>query len=252
MTIRVLVTREDPAPLAEAIARAGGEPILMPLLRTRWLDCALPAGRTIEDYDWVAFTSVRGVEGLGRLAEANAWTWPPEVRAAAVGGRTADELQACGWMPECTAADSTARGLVDCMCERNVLGARVLFPASAIAEPTLPEGLRRAGAYVDVVAVYTTETAWSGAPERMALLGRDLRESLAAGCVVTCASPSAARALSELAAAAGCLDALRRTLIAVIGPTTAAAVTALGLRAVEASGKSLACLARRAVEIGAD
>ena len=34
---RVLVTREDPGPLAEAIATDGGEPILLPLLATRWL-----------------------------------------------------------------------------------------------------------------------------------------------------------------------------------------------------------------------
>jgi uroporphyrinogen-III synthase len=42
MLPRVLVTREDPAPLAEAIARAGGEPILLPLLETRWLPFKLP------------------------------------------------------------------------------------------------------------------------------------------------------------------------------------------------------------------
>jgi uroporphyrinogen-III synthase len=248
---RVLVTREDPGPLVEAIALAGGDPIVLPLLATRWLDFELPDGRTPDDYDWVAFTSVRGLLALARAADRRGWSWPPAARAAAVGDRTGHELQALGWMPECVAEDSSARGLVEALRSQDLLGARVLFPASALAEPTLPEGLRRAGAVVDVVPVYTTEASWTGSPEMLALLGRDLASALAHGCIATCASPSAARALVDLAFAAGTLEQLRATPVVVLGPTTARAVTALGLRPVLAGGASLSCLARKAVEIGA-
>lgn len=246
---RVVVTREDPGPLVEAIALAGGEPIVLPLLVTRWLEFDLPVGRTPDDYDWVAFTSVRGLQALARVAERRGWTWPPEARAAAVGDRTGHELQALGWMPECVAEDSSARGLVQAMRALDLLGARVLFPSSTLAEPTLPDGLRQAGAEVDVVPVYTTEPSWTGSPEQLPLLGRDLGVALAHGCVVTCASPSAARALVDLAFAAGALEALRRTPVVVIGPTTARAVQALGLHPVPSGGTSLACLARKAVEV---
>ena len=244
------MTREDPAPLVEALALSGGEPVVLPLLTTRWLPFEIPDGRTLDDYDWVAFTSVRALEALARQVDKRGWSWPPRARAAAVGDRTAHELQAQAWMPECVAENSTAHGLVECLCAQGVLGARILFPCSAIAETTLPDGLRAAGAHVDVVAVYTTESAWAHAPEQLPLLGRELRVALERGCVATCASPSAARALADLASAAGALDSLRRTPIVVIGPTTGEAVELLGLRAIEAGGRSLAALARKAVEVG--
>jgi uroporphyrinogen-III synthase len=247
---RVLVTREDPAPLAEAVALAGGEPIPLQLLATRWLPFELPGGTTLEDYDWVTFTSMRAVEAVVRESERRRWSWPPQSRCAAVGDRTAHELQALGWMPECVAEDGTARGLLACLSAQGVFGARVLFPCSAIAEPTLSEGLTRAGARVEVLHVYTTVTAWAEAPEKLPFLARDLKAALDQGCTVTVASPSAVRALVDLAAAAGSLDALRRSPVAALGPTTGAAARAVGLRCSEANGRSLACLARKAVEIG--
>ena len=247
---RVLVTRENPGPLVEAITSAGGEAVILPLLATKWLAFALPAGVSLDDYEWVAFTSARAVEGLARAAEQRQWMWPPKARAAAVGEHTADELQALGWTPECVAGDGSARALVEALRARSVLGARILFPCSAIAEAALLEGLRAAGATVDAVPVYTTEVAWKDSPEQLPLLGRELVEALEGGCVATCASPSAARALADLAFAAGALDALRRTPLVVIGPTTAAATEALGLRPIQSEGRSWASLARKAVEVG--
>lgn len=247
---RVLVTREEPGALADAVARAGGNPVLLPLLVTRWLAFDLPAGRGVEDYDWVAFTSVRALEALARRATAQEWPWPPATRAAAVGDRTAHELQALGWMPECTSESSTAAGLVECLLQHQVFGARILFPCSAVAENTLPEGLRRGGASVDVVPVYTTESAWVQAPEHLPFLAGELTTALRLGCVPTCASPSAVRALVDLASAAGMLDVLRRGPVAVLGPTTATAAREHGLRPVESDGRTLACLARKAVDLG--
>jgi len=247
---RVLVTREEPGALAEAVARAGGYPVLLPLLVTRWLGFELPEKRRLEDYDWVAFTSVRALEAMARRAHEQHLPWPPATRAAAVGDRTAHELQAQGWMPECTSESSTAAGLVDCLVTHNVFGARILFPCSAIAENTLPDGLRRAGAIVDVLPVYTTESAWVAAPEQLPFLTRQLAAALQQGCVPTCASPSAVRALVDLASAAGMLEILRRNPVAVLGPTTATAAREHGLRPVEADGRTLACLARKAVDLG--
>jgi uroporphyrinogen-III synthase len=250
VTPRVLITREDPAPLAEAVARAGGVPVVLPLLTTRWLPFALPEKRRLEDYDWVAFTSVRALDAVVRHVQREAWVWPPETRCAAVGDRTAHELQAQGWMPECVSDTSTARGLLQSMATYGMLGARVLFPCSAIAEKTLPDGLRTLGAVVDVVPVYTTTAVWDEAPEKLPFLGRELAAALRSGCVATCASPSAARALVDLASASGALETLRTTPIAVLGPTTARTAHELGLRSVESEGRTLACLARKAVELG--
>lgn len=245
----VLVTREDPTPLAEAVVIAGGEPILLPLLQTQWLEWSLPDGRELDDYEWVAFTSVRGLEAVARAAESKHWPWPPSARAAAVGDRTACELQAQGWMPDCVASEGNAPSLLEALRTLGVLGAQILIPCSALADPALAEGLRQAGARVDVVFTYTMQPVWTGSPAHMTLLGRDLQAALERGCVVSCASPSAVRALVDLAAAAGILDRLRGTRLAALGPTTAAAARALGLQVEEADGRTLACLARKAVAL---
>jgi uroporphyrinogen-III synthase len=247
-TPKILVTREDPAPVSRAVRLAGGEPVELPLLATRWLAFELPAA--LEDYDWVAFTSARALAALAAKAEAERWLWPPRVPAAAVGDRTAHELQARGWIPECVSRQANARGLVERLRARGIGGARILFPCSALAEPTFPDGARAAGAVVDAVHVYTTETVWARDPVQMGALGRQVAQVLEGGCVATCASPSAARALAEIAAAAGAAAALQRTPIVAIGETTASAVRELGLRAVDAGGHDLALLARKAVEVG--
>ena len=245
---KIVVTREDPAPVSRAVRLAGGEPVELPLLATRWLPFELPAA--LEDYDWVAFTSARALAALAAKAEAERWTWPPRVPAAAVGDRTAHELQARGWMPQCVSRQANARGLVERLRARGIRGARILFPCSALAEPTFPDGAREAGARVDVVHVYTTETVWARDPAQKQALAERLARVLEGGCVATCASPSAARALAEIAVAAGATPALQRTPIVAIGETTAHAVRDLGLRAVDAGGQNLALLARKAVDVG--
>jgi uroporphyrinogen-III synthase len=178
---RILVTREDPRPVIEAVTLADGEPIELPLLVTRWLEFELPGDRTLDDYDIVAFTSARAVEALARAAERRRWSWPPSSEAAAVGDRTANELCAHAWMPECVSSESTARSLVTCLLARGVKGRRVLFPASALADTTLPEGLHAAGAIVDVVPVYTTETPWTHDPQRKQALAPRLAAALRGG-----------------------------------------------------------------------
>lgn len=247
---RVLVTREEPEPVSQAVRLAAGEPVELPLLATRWIEFDCPEGRKLEDYDWIAFTSPRALEAIASKASAAGWSWPPQVAAAAVGDRTAHEMQACGWMPECVSEEASAHGLVQALQTRSVKGARILFPCSAIAEPTFPEGMRAAGALVDLVHVYTTEPVWLQQPLEKPRLARQLAEELRRGCIATCASPSAARALAELAQEAAAFRELQRTPIVVIGTTTARAVSDLGLHPVDAGGRSLGFMARKAVEIG--
>ena len=104
---RILVTREDPgaARRGHRHGRRGADPAaasLHPLAPLR----DVPGGRTLDDYDWVTLTSVRGFEAIARTAEREGWDWPPQTRSAAVGDRTADELTAHGSMPECVAPEA--------------------------------------------------------------------------------------------------------------------------------------------------
>lgn len=97
---------------------------------------------------------------------------------------------------------------------------RVLLPASALADPALAEGLRRAGWEVEQVAAYTTVTA--GAHD----LPPNLEDRWATGGVdaVVLTAPSTTRAVLELLG-----PPTQGTGLVAIGATTAAATRELGL-----------------------
>ena len=97
---------------------------------------------------------------------------------------------------------------------------RVLLPASALADPALADGLRRAGWEVEQVAAYTTVTADAHD------LPPDLDRTWATGGVdaVVLTAPSTTRAVLELLG-----PPPQRTGLVAIGATTAAATRELGL-----------------------
>ena len=97
---------------------------------------------------------------------------------------------------------------------------RVLLPASALADPALADGLRRAGWEVEQVAAYTTVTADA------CNLPPDLEHRWATGGVdaVVLTAPSTTRAVLELLS-----PPPQGTGLVAIGATTAAATRELGL-----------------------
>ena len=97
---------------------------------------------------------------------------------------------------------------------------RVLLPASALADPALAEGLRRAGWEVEQVAAYTTVTADA------CDLPPDLERTWATGGVdaVVLTAPSTTRAVLDLLG-----PPPQGTGLVAIGATTAAATRELGL-----------------------
>ena len=97
---------------------------------------------------------------------------------------------------------------------------RVLLPASALADPALADGLRRAGWEVEQVAAYTTVTADA------CNLPPDLEHRWATGGVdaVVLTAPSTTRAVLELLG-----PPPQGTGLVAIGATTAAATRKLGL-----------------------
>lgn len=96
----------------------------------------------------------------------------------------------------------------------------MLLPASALADPALADGLRRAGWEVEQVAAYTTVTADA------CNLPPDLEHRWATGVVdaVVLTAPSTTRAVLELLG-----PPPQGTGLVAIGATTAAATRELGL-----------------------
>jgi uroporphyrinogen-III synthase len=165
---------------------------------------------------------------------------PRGVKAAAVGRATAAALEQHGWPVDLVAAEPSAAGLVAAFAAAGAArGARILYPASSRALPTLAAGLTQLGAEVTTVEAYRTV---SGA----ALDVADCRSWIARRDVgaVTFASPSA---VVELESALGKEDFARLLGSApavAIGPTTARALTERGYPSTLAESATLRALAR--------
>ena len=212
--------------IASALERAGADVLRAAVTRTVPGETAaleatahrIAAGEAA----WLVLTSARTVEALAPYLHVPV---PSALRVAVVGPATArawTELTG-------TAPDLVARGSAAALLEEPELAGplpapnaarRVLLPASALADPALAEGLRRAGWEVEQVSAYTTVTADAHD------LPPNLEHAWATGGVdaVVLTAPSTTRALLELLG-----PPPQGTGLVAIGATTAAATRELGL-----------------------
>ena len=212
--------------IASALERAGARVLHAAVTRTVPGEAAVleATARRIAagEAAWLVLTSARTVEALAPYLHVPV---PSAPRVAVVGPATArawTELTG-------TAPDLVARGSAAALLEEPELAGplpdpnaarRVLLPASALADPALADGLRRAGWEVEQVAAYTTVTADA------CNLPPDLEHRWATGGVdaVVLTAPSTTRAVLELLG-----PPPQGTGLVAIGATTAAAARELGL-----------------------
>ena len=223
----VLLPRvKEPDRIASALERAGAEVLRAAMTRTVPGDAAAleATARRIAagEAAWLVLTSTRTVEALAPYLHVPV---PSALQVAVVGPATAR-----AWTELTGAApDLVSRGSAAALLGEPVLAGpppapnaarRVLLPASALADPALADGLRRAGWEVEQVAAYTTITADA----------HDLLPGLAStwgtGGVdaVVLTAPSTTRAVLELLG-----PPPATTRLVTIGATTAAAAHELGL-----------------------
>jgi uroporphyrinogen-III synthase len=220
---RVAVTRDEDSdgPLGQALRRYGFVPIGCAVVEERPphdSSALLAAAATLQDFDWVIVSSARAVRAIASLVAS---TWPPGVRTAAVGMRTASLLLDYGADPPPVVADVAG---AEALWERlesldDWRHKRVLVPTVRGGRRTLIEALAREGAVVSEVEAY-----------RMVPVPSDrIREAWHRGRphAAVLASPSAARTLVT-AIGVPALAALHA--IVTIGQTTAAAVREAGLQ----------------------
>jgi uroporphyrinogen-III synthase/AcrR family transcriptional regulator len=251
-TVVAITREEEPGEgLSAEIVRLGGRPLPIRVLRTEApvdAEALRAAARTAADYAWILFTSARGVEAFaaawrGSLAEVRREPgFPATTRIGAVGPATAHRAKKLLGRCDCTAAESSGAGLAHELLQRETLrGTRLLVARAEEGRPELADALRRAGVFVDEVVAYRTVPAViDPAPIRKALH----EESIA---VVAFASPSAVQAFVSQVGAAWLGGPKGHALIATIGPSTTAAVRALGLEpSAEADTPSFCELARAA------
>ena len=160
---RVVVTRARPqaSGLAATLRGLGADVVEAPAIRIVARPVEGEVARMaaeIGSYDLVCLTSPNGVKLLfealaahGRDARALAGA-----TVAAIGPGTTRELEAHGIRADVVPERSVAESLLAELEKTDLAGKRALVPRAADARDVLPEGLRDAGAEVDVVALYDT------------------------------------------------------------------------------------------------
>lgn len=228
---RIAVTRPSEDPRLRALLEAQGAEVLeCPVIRIVEpadygpLDSAL---RGLDRYGWVVFTSRNGVAAvIRRLADLGlSLAALRDRRLAVIGPGTAETLSEHGLGADVSPVEFRAEALVDALAPHELRGARMLLPRAAVARDVLPHGLRALGALVDVVPAYRTESAGSSARVTELLAAARGRRLDA----VTFTSPSTVRQFVDLTGPEA-LRALEGVLVACIGPVTADAARASGLR----------------------
>lgn len=231
--IAVLVTRPggELDPLVQALRQRGYRVHAVPTVQTETVELD---SRSLASFDWVVFTSARGVEAVDEL--------PFGSRFAAVGPETANALRARGVEPAHVPATADGADLGRSLPD--IEGKRVALVRASAADTDLPDTLRRRGAIVEEVTAYRTVQAppESAHPLRAALADPDL------GAVVF-ASGSAVRGFVSLGGTAQ-LPAI------TIGARTTTRARDLGFRVIaEAETQSVAGLAdavARALPLGVE
>ena len=226
---RVLVTRASSQPpvLSRRLAALGASVTELPATRIELLDqTRLTAALSrLTEYRYLVLTSQSAVRilwsalrGAGLDARALAGTY-----VVAVGPATAGALLECGIAVDLSPKQFIAESVLEALQARSDLaGSRVLYPAAEGARSVLPDGLRDAGAIVDVIPIYRSVHAGAEADALRAMVGAGTLD------VVTFASGAAVRGFVD---AVGTELAVRVPAV-TIGPITSEAARSVGVSVI--------------------
>jgi uroporphyrinogen III methyltransferase/synthase len=229
---RVLVprTKDQAGAMSERLRQYGAVPIEVPTIAVEPPRTPTQMERAIKGlvtgrYEWIVFTSTNAVRAVREKFEqygldARAFAG---VKIACVGESTADAVRAFGISPELVpSGEQSSEGLLADFADYDeVLDPidRILLPRADIATETLAAGLRERGWEIDDVTAYRTVRAAPPAAE--------IRDAIkSGGFQAVCFTSSST--VRNLVGIAGKPHA--RTMVAVIGPASAATAREFGLR----------------------
>jgi uroporphyrinogen-III synthase len=226
--------------LRERLEELGAEVVLLPLVRflepekTADLDEAI---RSLEEFDWIIFTSANAVTFfLGRCRALGCRPASGRTKIAAVGSATRMALEKEGLQASLVPEEFSGAELA-AKLSPVIFGTSVLLPRSDRATEELPAMLRKAGANLTEVIAYRT-----AGPETF---DRSVIHAIRNGQAdaVTFFSPSAFREFQNLLGPEAVAKWDSRVAIAAVGPVTAEAIRAAALPvAIEAEEATTASL----------
>jgi uroporphyrinogen III methyltransferase/synthase len=236
---RIVVTRAraQASELSRKLEDLGAEVLEFPTIEIKPPDDFAPLDKAIhelEDYNWLIFTSVNGVEAfLDRLGHhgLDVRFIPKETKIAAIGPATARRIEEAGLRVDVVPQEYRAEALLEEISSDSLVGKRFLIPRAKVAREVLPEKLREAGAEVVVPPAYESAPSGEG---RDALAGR-----FEAG-EVDCVTFTASSTVENFVRAFGEEDSVRLlgdTRVACIGPITAETARGYGIRVDAEAGE---------------
>lgn len=233
---RIVVTRsrEQARELVDELEGFGAQAIEAPALRLvppEDPEAVDRAAASVAGYNWVVFESASAVARfLSALARG-----PRDLRAlggvaiCAIGASTAERLAMHGVKPEVVLPEFRVDAIVDAMTSKAPLsGQRVLIVRPDHLRDVLADELSHRGAAVTDLVAYRTAPESPDSAVAQDLYRRLLDNQIDA---VTFTSPTAVRLFMSLIGEEQAADLLNTTVVAAIGPVTAAAAAELGVKA---------------------
>lgn len=228
---RVLVTRtrDQVSEVSRLLEEQGAVPVELPLIRIVEPEDWGPFDRAVDEiatYDWLVLSSANGVRAmrdrlLARGLDVRALAGP---KVAAVGVKTAEELQALGLRVDVCPDRYVAEDLAEALVSEGIAGKRILLARAAEGRDVVVLRAREVGATVNDTPVYRTVPVQEY-DERV--IGDLLAGRID---VVTFASSSTVRFFLDVLGRERALEALEGARVACIGPITEATATEAGIR----------------------
>jgi uroporphyrinogen-III synthase len=222
------------------IEQKGGKPYYIPAIEIKGLSDFSLVKKFINELvngkvDYVILMSTNGVKFLFSIAESLKQTDALRIGLAktfviAVGPRTAQEIEALGVKVSLVPEKYSSEGLIECLQGYNLAGKTIRIPRTTGATPTLTEKLKAIGADVEEIYVYE-----SGLPVDETLKEQFFKD-LNAGKIdaIVFGSGLSAKNIFKMLTEKASMEKLRRIIngkvtVVAIGPTTAEALSELGI-----------------------
>lgn len=180
-------------------------------------------------YDWIVFTSANGVGFFFRRLSYKGVSYPvDQLITFAIGPATAKALMERKLQVDLIAEDSKAEGALASIIkhsggEAKIRGLKFLIPRARVARDLLPHELARLGAYVDAVETYQNVMPDVDGQE---IINSFENQTIDA---ITFTSSSTVSNFASIVGMKNLSQLLHRTLVACIGPVTAATAAQYGL-----------------------
>lgn len=228
---RILVTRSrnQASAFSQKIKELGGEAIEFPTINILPPEDFIPldsAINKIQEYDWIIFTSVNGIESFYNRLKLSGKDFRDlqKTKIWAVGPKTKEKLEEYGLLVGYVPGEYVAEAIIEKLKEEDIKGKKILLPRSDISRKILPNALESLGAIVDDIVAYRTVKA-DGSTNRV-------KEMLANKKITTITFTSSSTVKNFVSMFTkeelpGLLDGVK---LASIGPITTSAANELGLK----------------------